>query len=73
MKPTKNQLFKRQITLSEIGEVGQKKLQNASVLVVGCGGAEVPLQRRGAWPKRVRTGQRCRGKPLQSLNDNSRS
>lgn len=38
MKPTKNQLFKRQITLSEIGEVGQKKLQNASVLVVGCGG-----------------------------------
>ncbi|PQJ77031.1 HesA/MoeB/ThiF family protein [Polaribacter glomeratus] len=38
MKPTKNQLFKRQITLSEIGEVGQQKLQNASVLVVGCGG-----------------------------------
>lgn len=38
MKPTKNQLFKRQITLSEIGEVGQEKLQNASVLVVGCGG-----------------------------------
>jgi adenylyltransferase/sulfurtransferase len=38
MKPTKNQLFKRQITLSEIGEKGQQKLQNASVLVVGCGG-----------------------------------
>jgi adenylyltransferase/sulfurtransferase len=38
MKPTKNQLFKRQITLKEIGEVGQQKLQNASVLVVGCGG-----------------------------------
>lgn len=34
----KNQLFKRQITLSEIGKVGQQKLQNASVLVVGCGG-----------------------------------
>ncbi|MEN8966135.1 MAG: HesA/MoeB/ThiF family protein [Polaribacter sp.] len=34
----KNQLFKRQITLSEIGEIGQEKLQNASVLVVGCGG-----------------------------------
>lgn len=34
----KNQLFKRQITLSEIGEVGQQKLQNTSVLVVGCGG-----------------------------------
>jgi adenylyltransferase/sulfurtransferase len=38
MKPTRKQLFKRQITLSEIGEVGQQKLQNASVLVVGCGG-----------------------------------
>ncbi len=38
MKPTKNQLFKRQLTLSEIGEVGQQKLQNSSVLVVGCGG-----------------------------------
>ena len=38
MKPIKNQLFKRQITLQEIGKVGQKKLQNASVLVVGCGG-----------------------------------
>ena len=34
----KNQLFKRQITLSEIGEIGQEKLQNASVLVIGCGG-----------------------------------
>ena len=38
MKPTKKQLFKRQTTLQEIGEVGQQKLQNASVLVVGCGG-----------------------------------
>ncbi|SDS44512.1 adenylyltransferase and sulfurtransferase [Polaribacter sp. KT25b] len=43
MKPTKNQLFKRQITLSEIGEVGQQKLQNASVLVVGCGGLGSPV------------------------------
>ena len=34
----KNQFFKRQITLSEIGEVGQQKLQNTSVLIVGCGG-----------------------------------
>lgn len=32
------QLFKRQITLAEIGEDGQQKLQNASVVVVGCGG-----------------------------------
>jgi len=43
MKPTKNQLFKRQITLSEIGKVGQQKLQNASVLVVGCGGLGSPI------------------------------
>ena len=43
MKPTKNQLFKRQITLSEIGEIGQQKLQNASVLVVGCGGLGSPI------------------------------
>lgn len=38
MKPSKNQLFKRQITLSEIGEIGQERLQKASVLIVGCGG-----------------------------------
>ena len=43
MKPTKPQLFKRQITLSEIGESGQEKLQNASVLVVGCGGLGSPI------------------------------
>jgi adenylyltransferase/sulfurtransferase len=43
MKPAKNQLFKRQITLSEIGEVGQQKLQNAAVLVVGCGGLGSPI------------------------------
>lgn len=43
MKPTKNQLFKRQLTLSEIGEVGQQKLQNAAILVVGCGGLGSPV------------------------------
>ena len=43
MKPTKDQLFKRQITLSEISEIGQQKLQNASVLVVGCGGLGSPI------------------------------
>jgi len=43
MKPTKNQLFKRQITLSEIGEKGQEKLQNTTVLVVGCGGLGSPI------------------------------
>lgn len=43
VKTTKKQLFKRQITLSEIGEEGQQKLQNASVLVVGCGGLGSPI------------------------------
>ncbi|QTE24115.1 HesA/MoeB/ThiF family protein [Polaribacter cellanae] len=43
MQDIKNQFFKRQITLSEIGEVGQEKLQNASVLVVGCGGLGSPI------------------------------
>ena len=38
MNISENQFFKRQITLSEIGEVGQQKLQEASVLIVGCGG-----------------------------------
>jgi adenylyltransferase/sulfurtransferase len=36
-------LFKRQITLSEIGDEGQQKLQNAKVLVVGCGGLGSPI------------------------------
>tara|TARA_R110000822_G_scaffold193499_1_gene331963 strand:- start:192 stop:1271 length:1080 start_codon:yes stop_codon:yes gene_type:complete len=43
MKLTKNELFKRQLTLKEIGEVGQQKLQDASVLVVGCGGLGSPI------------------------------
>jgi len=32
------QLFQRQTTLSEVGEKGQQKLQQAKVTVVGCGG-----------------------------------
>ncbi|MDG2193435.1 MAG: ThiF family adenylyltransferase [Polaribacter sp.] len=43
MNITKEQLFKRQITLSEIGKKGQQKLQNAKVLVVGCGGLGSPI------------------------------
>jgi len=43
MKVNKQDLFKRQITLSEIGEVGQQKLQNAKVLIVGCGGLGSPI------------------------------
>ena len=39
----KKELFKRQITLPEIGEVGQEKLQNTSVLIVGCGGLVSPI------------------------------
>ena len=36
-------LFKRQVTLSEIGEAGQQKLQEAKILVVGCGGLGSPI------------------------------
>lgn len=43
MKISKEQLFKRQITLSEIGKEGQQKLQDTSVLVVGCGGLGSPI------------------------------
>lgn len=41
--PSRAELFKRQITLSEIGKVGQQKLQEAKVLVVGCGGLGSPI------------------------------
>ena len=34
----KNEYFKRQTTLKEIGETGQKQLQNAKIAIVGCGG-----------------------------------
>jgi molybdopterin/thiamine biosynthesis adenylyltransferase/rhodanese-related sulfurtransferase len=43
MMINKNKLFKRQITLSEIGEEGQQKLQKAKVLVIGCGGLGSPV------------------------------
>ena len=39
----KSNLFKRQTTLSEIGKEGQQKLQDAKVLVVGCGGLGSPV------------------------------
>lgn len=38
-----SELFKRQITLAEIGIAGQQKLQEAKVLVVGCGGLGSPI------------------------------
>ncbi len=37
-KITKENLYKRQTTLSEIGKIGQERLLNAKVLLVGCGG-----------------------------------
>ena len=42
MKPTKQALFQRQTTLAEIGEKGQQLLQNAKVLIIGCGGLGSP-------------------------------
>ena len=38
MKITKQQLYKRQTTLTEFGEAGQQKLQEAEIVIVGCGG-----------------------------------
>ncbi len=38
MKITPKQLYKRQTTLTEIGEEGQEKLLQAKTVVVGCGG-----------------------------------
>jgi len=38
-----NEKYSRQIILDEIGEKGQSKLRNASVLVVGCGGLGSPV------------------------------
>lgn len=38
MKLSKDKFYKRQTTLSEIGEIGQQKLQDAEIAIVGCGG-----------------------------------
>lgn len=38
MKITKQELYKRQTTLSEIGNIGQDKLLKSKVIIVGCGG-----------------------------------
>ena len=43
MKINRESYFVRQTTLAEIGVEGQQKLQNASVLVIGCGGLGNPL------------------------------
>ena len=40
---TKEDFFKRQTTLLEIGEDGQQLLQNAKVLIIGCGGLGSPI------------------------------
>jgi len=38
MEFSKNKFYKRQTTLSEIGKIGQQKLQDAEIAIVGCGG-----------------------------------
>lgn len=38
-----NHFFKRQIFLDELGESGQKKLQNSHILVIGAGGLGCPF------------------------------
>jgi len=43
MNITNKEYFQRQTTLSEIGSVGQELLQNAKVLVIGCGGLGNPI------------------------------
>lgn len=43
MQPTIENLFKRQITLKEVGKLRQEKLKNTKVLVVGCGGLGSPI------------------------------
>lgn len=35
--------YSRQVILPEIGEAGQRKLANSSVLIIGCGGLGVPV------------------------------
>lgn len=39
---TKNERYKRQISLKELGEIGQQKLKEAKVLVIGAGGLGCP-------------------------------
>lgn len=43
MNITSEEFFKRQTTLSEIGNEGQQLLQKAKVLVIGCGGLGSPI------------------------------
>ncbi|SNR37208.1 adenylyltransferase and sulfurtransferase [Lutibacter agarilyticus] len=43
MNISKSEYFKRQTTLSEIGEEGQQLLQKANILVIGCGGLGSPV------------------------------
>ncbi len=38
MNFTKKQFYNRQTTLSDFGEIGQEKLQNSKIAIVGCGG-----------------------------------
>lgn len=40
--PSKNNRYQRQISLKELGELGQQKLKDAKVLVIGAGGLGCP-------------------------------
>lgn len=40
--PSKNDRYQRQISLKELGEIGQQKLKDAKVLVIGAGGLGCP-------------------------------
>jgi adenylyltransferase/sulfurtransferase len=42
INPPKNDRYQRQISLKELGEIGQQKLKDAKVLVVGAGGLGCP-------------------------------
>jgi adenylyltransferase/sulfurtransferase len=43
MEISKSEYFKRQTTLTEIGQQGQELLQNAKVVIIGCGGLGSPI------------------------------
>ena len=43
MSFSKDQFFKRQTTLSEIGKEGQDLLQKSKVIIIGCGGLGSPI------------------------------
>jgi adenylyltransferase/sulfurtransferase len=43
LEKTVHEIYSRQIMMKEVGETGQQKLRDASVLVTGCGGLGAPV------------------------------